>query len=107
MKRASIILILFICIQTKFVFSQQNLPNGNQVNMAIQNIEGTYQIQVINTRDQPCIPANLNQLVIDNRHATDIVYLNLGSSVRLKIIPISEITKADFKPLEKIVHITE
>lgn len=99
-------LILLFCLQVKFVSAQHNLPN-KVINTTTKNIEGTYQIQVINTRDQPCIPGNLIQLVIDNRHATDIVFVNLGRSVRLKIIPTSEITKPDFKPLEKVVHISE
>lgn len=107
MKTYISILILFFCIQVNFVFAQQNLVKEKLVNTTIQNIEGTYQIQVINIRDQPYIPANLTQLVIDNRHTTDIVYVNLGTSVRLKIIPTAEITKPDFKPLEKIVHIAE
>ena len=71
------------------------------------SIEGTYQIQVINSRSQPYIPANIAQLVINNRNSTLVTYVNLGTEVRLKILPLSEVNTPDFKPLEKISHITE
>lgn len=70
-------------------------------------IEGTYQIQVINSRNQPSIPGNIDELILQNRHATEAVYVQLGTEVRLKILPLSEINRTGFTPVEKIIHITE
>ena len=73
----------------------------------VSSIDGTYQIQVVNSRNKPYIPSNLNQLVLDNRDATQVKYVTLGSEVRLKVLPLSEINKPDFKPLEKIAHVAQ
>ena len=78
MKTYITILILLFCVQIEFANAQQNLPIGEVKNISNQNIEGTYQIQVINSRDQPYIPANLTQLVLNNRHATDVVKQMIG-----------------------------
>ncbi len=70
-------------------------------------VEGTYQIQVVNSRDQPYIPTNLKQLVLENRDAKDVKYVTLGTEVRLMILPLSEITKPDFKPIKMIAHVAK
>jgi len=70
-------------------------------------IDGTYQIQVINSRSQPLMPVNLNKIVLENRDATKVKYVPLGSIVRLMILPLSEINKPDFKPLDQIGYVSE
>lgn len=70
-------------------------------------IDGTYQIQLINSRSQPLIPANLNKIILDNRDATEIKYVKLGTEVRIKILPLSEINKPDFQPLARIGYVSE
>jgi len=101
--RALLVLFLFffsglcgISAQNTELIKQQNI-----------SAEGTYQLQVINSRNQPFIPANINELVAEKRNATEVVYVQLGSEVRLKILPLSEINKPGFIPLEKIIHVTE
>ena len=71
------------------------------------SIDGTYQIQVINSRNKPYIPYNLNQLVLENRDATVVKYVTIGSEVRIKVLPLSEINKPDFKPLPKIAYVSQ
>ena len=67
-------------------------------------IDGTYQIQVINSRSQPLMPVNLNKIVLENRDATKVKYVPLGSIVRIMILPLSEINKPDFKREYECIH---
>lgn len=86
---------------TSFGFSQEALEKGTP------SVRGTYQIELINTRSQPYIPQNLEQIVIDNRHETKISYVQLGTNVRLKIAPLSEINRPSFKAWEEFTRISE
>ena len=101
--RALLLVIVFFC-SGLFCVTAQNSEYIIPQNTAA---EGTFQIQVINSRSQPIIPANINELVTANRNATEIVYVQLGTDVRLKILPLSEINRPEFTRLEKVKHFTE
>ncbi len=66
-------------------------------------IDGTYQLQMIHSRNQPYFPTNLDKIVTDNRDATFVKYVSLGTEVRLKILPLSEINAPDFNHCQKLV----
>lgn len=101
--RALFILFLFF-FSALCRLSAQNTGTGSQQN---SSSEGTWQIQVVNSRNQPFIPGNIDEIVADKRHASEVVYVQLGTAVRLKILPVSEINRIQFIPLEKIKFITE
>ncbi len=98
-------IILACVVSVFFVGVSISQTTAEPAKLTAASIEGTYQIQVVNSRNQPYIPANLNQLVLDNRDATEVKYVTLGTEVRLKVLPLSEINKPDFKPLQKIAHV--
>lgn len=102
MKKITAILCLvsfFVLLGNKGFSQVKSSPNIDS------NIEGTYQIQVIGTRAQPNIPGNLKEIVQKNRNATQVKYVSLGSVVKLKILPFSQINSSSFKPLTSIAHI--
>ena len=101
--RALFILFLFI-VSGLCRVSAQNTETISQQN---SSAEGTWQIQVLNSRNQAFIPGNINELVAENRHASEVVYVQLGTEVRLKILSLSEINRPQFIPLEKIKFIIE
>ena len=70
-----------------------------------QKLEGTYQLQIINSRDKTELPLYLMDTIQTKRHKTDVVYYKYKSNVRLMILPFVELNKKDFKPLERIVHL--
>ena len=70
-----------------------------------QKLEGTYQLQIINSRDKTELPLYLMDTIQMKRHATDVVYYKYKSNVRLMILPFIELNKKDFKPLERIANI--
>ncbi len=99
-------LLLLILIFTGLMSKAQEATDKNKIDTS-ENIEGTYQIQVINSRNQPLIPVNLKELVLKNRDATKIIYIPFGTDVRIKVMSTSEINKTGFKPLEPIANIFE
>jgi hypothetical protein len=99
-------LLLLVFILTGFTAKAQDITDKSKVDSSV-NIEGTYQFQMINTRAQPNIPGNLNQILSEKRDATKTVYVQMGTDVRLKILPWAEIKKSNFKPLPLVFYITE
>ncbi len=101
--RALLIIFLFISSGLSGLSAQ----NSGTVLQQNSTAEGSWQIQVINSRNQPFIPGNINELVAEKRHASETVYVQLGTEVRLKILSLSEINRPQFIPLEKIKFVTE
>ncbi len=102
--KKTILLFLFLLIGITFTKAQS--VADTLINHCY-TIDGTYQIQVVNSRNQPLIPTNLNQIVISNRDKNEVKYVKLGTEVRLKILPLTEINKSNFTPLPKIGYVTE
>lgn len=74
---------------------------------AVKKAEGTYTVQMVNTRDLPLLPYNIDQIVEENRDAEKIVYKSLSPYVRIKILPKNEISKKDFVPVKALEYVTE
>lgn len=101
---------LFICVMSflKVSMAQQTAKSSQiPIEEKLKKYEGTYQVQVINSRQHPSIPYNLDEIILKNRDKKKIVYVQLGSQVRLEILPEEEITKATFKKIPSIANITE
>jgi len=103
------ILIVFFCLISCFAFAQQepSKEKKSELNSQHKKLEGTYQIQVINSRNNPFIPANIDEIVTSNRKQDVITYYKISENVRIKILSQNIIDKKDFTPLELIQHIEE
>lgn len=99
MKKA---LISLLFVLSGLICLGQNVENGDPI-----KIQGTYQIQVINSRNEPFIPANIEEIVKKNRKKDQIVYYKIADDVRVLILPEVTINSTDFKPLDQIAHIEE
>jgi hypothetical protein len=82
-------------------------PAFSQTSEKKDTISGTYQIQVVNNRNEPFIPGNINQLVLDHRKDEETVYYRLDDIVRIKILSRKEITSPAFQPLKQVEHVAE
>lgn len=86
--------IIFILSLSFSGFAQEK---GSQKEIAIEEklkkYEGTFQIQVKNPRMKPSIPYNIDQLIESNRTENKVTYVQLGTEVRLMVLPKSEISK--------------
>lgn len=91
-------LLLLFCF---FVFSvtvlgQEKNKNSNlTITEKLKKYEGTFQIQVKNPRLKPAIPYNIDELIEANRTETEIKYIQLGTEVRLMVLPKKAIQKKE------------
>lgn len=67
--------------------------------------EGTYQIQVIDTRELPAIPVSFIDDIEKARDENEVRFISLKENIRVKILPTVEINSENFKPLDRIVFI--
>jgi len=66
--------------------------------------EGTYQVQIIDSREQPTIPLSLMDTIEAKRDENEIKYVWLKSNVRVKILSKKEITNPTFQSLERVKY---
>ena len=71
-----------------------------------QKLQGTYQLQIIDSREKTEMPLSLLDSVAAKRHGTDVVYFWFKKNIRVMVLPQSEIVKKDFKPLERVVNVS-
>lgn len=72
----------------------------------LNKLEGTYQIQVIDSREQPTIPLTLMETIELNRHVTEVKYIWLKSNMRVKILPKNEISSPSFIGIPRVINIS-
>ena len=70
----------------------------------LTKLEGTYQVQIIDSRELPAIPLSLMDTIIAKRDQNSVKYVWLSEKVRVKILPVSEISQPTFQPLERVVY---
>lgn len=66
--------------------------------------EGTYQVQIIDSRELPTIPLTLMDSIEAKRDEQEIKYVWLKSNVRVKILSKKEISNPSFQPLERVKY---
>jgi hypothetical protein len=98
-------IILFFAI-SNFVLAQQELSKekASELSLLSKKIEGTYQVQIINSREMAGIPLQLIQTIEDKREANDTTYYWLKPNIRVMILPKNIIEKPNFKKLEQTIH---
>lgn len=89
-------------------FSAQTSPadESKRLMTLFQKLEGTYQIQILDSRDKTEIPLVLMDTIQAKRHLTEIVFFHVKNNVQLMILPISTINNGDFKRIERQVNIS-
>jgi hypothetical protein len=69
-------------------------------------LEGTYQFQVLDSRDKTEIPLHLMDTIEAKRKQTEVVYFPYKNNVRVMVLPYSVINKKGFVPIQRIVNIS-
>lgn len=68
--------------------------------------DGTYQIQMIDTRSLPSIPLELIKTIEERRHDIKTIYFYHKPDIRIKVLPRKEIENKKLEKDEKIIYIT-
>ncbi|MBA3665852.1 MAG: hypothetical protein H0W61_16855 [Bacteroidetes bacterium] len=69
-------------------------------------LEGTYQFQVLDSRDKTEIPLYLMDSIEVKRHVSQVVYFPYKNNVRVMVLPYNVINKKGFVPLSRIANIS-
>ncbi len=106
MKNMFLLFLLAFFFSFKLPAQDKAKAESQRLMDLFQKLEGTYQMQIINSRDKTELPLYLMDTIQKKRHTTNVVYYKYKSNVRLMILPFSEINKQGFKRLERIAHIS-
>ena len=106
--KSFICIILLTCSIPTNLFSQENTNLNDSISYEdlSKKLEGTYQIEMIDTRSLPSFPAELLLIIEDKRDDNNIVYHKVSDVMRVKILPRSIINAKNFKPVERINYIS-
>jgi len=97
-------LFLFLTFQVQ---SQTEAKFESKRLMTLFNqLEGTYQVQVLNSRDKTEIPLYIMDSIQAKRHTTEVVYFPLKNNVRVMVLPYSVINKKGFVPVPRTANIS-
>ena len=72
-----------------------------------RQMEGTYQVQVVNSRQYFSMPLNIFDSIQAQRHKTETRYLQVSENIRIMIPSQQAILSPGFKPLQRVVYLTE
>lgn len=108
MKITIYLILLLGFLITSPVFAQENLTKEEVVKYTamIQEAEGTYQIQMIDTRSLPAIPISIIKTIEEKRKDDETVYFFFKPDTRIKILSRQEIKNKKLTIDEKIIHIS-
>jgi len=100
-------LTFFAAFLPAFFFGQNSLTD-EEVTAYIgmfNNAEGTYQIQIIDSREMPSIPLSIIDEIDAVRKENDIAYISVKDNIRIKVLPLFVINAADFVEVETMVYL--
>ncbi|MCG2612164.1 hypothetical protein LZZ90_11665 [Flavobacterium sp. SM15] len=86
-------LLCFLMLTLSLFAQEKNKSNGLSIDEKLKKYEGTFQIQVKNPRSKPAIPYNIDEIIEQNRSENQVKYVQLGTEVRLMILPKKGIQK--------------
>jgi hypothetical protein len=71
----------------------------------LHKLEGTYQVQIVNSREKTEFPLILLDTIVAKRQQTQVVYYQMKPNVRIKILPQNIIQSPGFTPLERMKYV--
>ncbi len=70
------------------------------------DLEGTYQIQMIDTRALPTVELSLYKIIEEKRSLNKTIYHYISSNMRIMILSQEAIKNSDFIGIERIIYIS-
>ena len=106
MNQVTYIFFFFLFFLSASFYSQSNLT-GETASYAerFNQAGGTYQIQIIDSREKPAIKISLIDQIDAVRKKNDVSYISVKDNIRIKVLPISVINSPDFTAVERVVYL--
>lgn len=88
--------------------SDLSKEEGKDLKKLKEELEGTYQIEVIGSREEVAIHLKDFQAIHEKRKEQELAYHSLKENIRVRILPREEIEKSSFEGVDKkVVYIEE
>ena len=89
-------------------YGQSNLSESKVKELIALGValEGTYQIQMIDTRVLPAVELSIYSIIQEQRSSKNVVYHYLNSNTRIMILSFETIENTNFKSLDRIAYIS-
>jgi len=105
------ILLMMILFSSTSILAQVSDENNKtaeklSLDQLSKKLEGTWQIQVINSRKRPAISIQVVETIEQRRLDNDTSYYYLDPDIRIMILPRKVISNKNFQKLEKISFIS-
>lgn len=102
--------LVLACLSVFTFFSfygQENLSETEAKKFAtmFNNAGGTYQFQIIDTREKLTIPISYIQTIEEARDENEIVYILFKENVRVMILPKNMIASGNYEALGKFEYL--
>ena len=78
----------------------------NRLMNLLNKNEGTYQVQIIDSRELAAIPLSLMDTIEAKRDQNNITYTWLKNNIRVKILPTAIISQPAFQALPRVINIS-
>jgi VanZ family protein len=106
MKNYLSLIMIVLCFSFSKGFSQQDpKAETNRMMDLLNKLEGTYQVQIIDSRELPAIPLSLMDTIIAKRDQEITKYVWLKNNIRVKILSVKEITSPSFKGVTRVDYV--
>lgn len=96
--------ILFLLIGMPLSAQEDAKAETERLMKLYQKLEGTYQIQIIDSREKIAFPLKTLETIEAKRHQTQTTYFWLKERVKIMVLPEVAINKKDFQPVERIIY---
>lgn len=93
MKKVLFYIIFIVSLSISGFAQEKSSHKEITIEEKLDKYKDTFQIQVKDIRMKPSIPYNIDELIESNRAENKVTYVQLGTQVRLMILPKSEILK--------------
>lgn len=98
------LVVLFLSF-TKGIAQEDPKVETNRMMALLNKLEGTYQVQIIDSRELPAIPLSLMDTIVAKRDQDVTKYVWLKSNIRVKILSLKEITSPSFKGVTRVEYV--
>lgn len=98
-------LVILFASFSRGMAQQDSKAETSRMMDLLNKLEGTYQVQIIDSRELPAIPLTLMDTIVAKRDLELTQYVWLKNNIRVKILSKKEITSPSFKGLTRIAYI--
>jgi len=97
---------LFLFVSHASKGQTDNSVIEKQSNNYCEEIEGTWQIQMMGTRKKPAIPITICKKITEERLKSKVHYIQINPLMRIMVLPKTTINSPHFTPIPRIKYLT-